>query len=272
MKTNETKYSLLDGFQNFARHHTVGIYRSKVDKAKKVLVGTPEFIGSGVLIEYGRNFYLATAGHILVETMDDKYEYGICTRSQLFIRPDHAKFVNPDSGQRYDNLIDIGVWRINKEVADEIKKFKEFLPPSFIELNHQEKDDMSYLCLGFPKKKVKIHLGENQIIEGSFGYITRGVSKDTCVKVTNYDQNYNFLFAFHRDKLRNVKTGSRHIAPKPYGMSGGGVWHFDTEGDISLVGILTEWKLTTENIPVIMATRIECIVDVICEFEGQYNF
>lgn len=253
---------------DFVLRHTIGIYRHDVDENLGRAIGRPEFIGSGVLIEHNGNHYLASAGHILKDVADPNAHYGVFTCDKEFLEPGEAKFVNPTSGYRDDDMIDVGVWRIPSEFVQDIEKSHAFLSSSLILRNHREIPHYNYLCVGYPATKIDVDSKRRVVVESPFKLCTRGVSDTAEGKNAIHNPDYNYLLEFHRDKFRNA-DGARYIAPIPKGISGGGVWYFDKDARPRLAGILIEWKMPEERLPMLMATRIDFVMEIIFEMEAE---
>lgn len=81
------------------------------------------------------------------------------------------------------------------------------------------------------------------------------------------DSSYHHAVIYSRNILVDSKTKENKIGPKPYGISGSGIWLVTGAGSAStyrheLIGIFSEY---IENRGVIAGTRIELFLDFLSQ-------
>lgn len=211
----------------------------------------PKPLGSGVLLKYGKNHYITTAAHVLAEL--GQTHIGVYTRVKDFFEVISSSMIESS---------DIAVWKVEPDHAVDIAPEDWWYPIEKSIFNHNEVSEEKYFIYGFPAKKYKIDPQSKAIIQYPLRYFTRGYSSSPHARNANYDPNINLLMEFHKNKIRDIKTGIKETAPDPYGMSGCGLWFLDEHG-FRLAGIMTEWKQPKEHIPALMGTRIDEVFKLI---------
>ncbi len=228
-------------------------------------------LGSGVLLKKNKNSYIVTAAHV-VEDFKEKHIGVYTTKKDFFELGTVCKCTEIDDLVK--SSLDIAIWYIEPEIANDIAPndwwydIKDCLP------NHMESDKSKYFIYGHPAKKTEIIDDTKAIIQYPFKFFTRGYSTSPHAKNAHFNPKYNLLLEFHKKKIADTKTGKRQVAPNPYGISGCGLWYLDRM-KYRLVGIMTEWKNPTDNIPAFMATKIDYIIEAIIHLDknmmAKYN-
>lgn len=84
----------------------------------------------------------------------------------------------------------------------------------------------------------------------------------------NFEKNLHYLLDFHADKLLNTQ-GHRTALPKPQGMSGCGLWAIDSNNNIFLVGLMTDYH---PKMSLMQATHIAYATELIREiFKASFQ-
>ncbi len=219
----------------------------------------PKPLGSGILLQHGGNYYIATAAHVVEDI--DKQHIGVYTRTKDFFELGTiCKCANADDPQR--SILDIAIWYIEPEIVIDIAPLDWWYDVNDCLLNHKETQKSQYYIYGFPAKKIKINKDTKAIVQYPFKFFTRGYSASKHVKRVQFNPKYNLLLEFHKKKIIDVRTQKRQMAPDPYGISGCGLW-FLIGLKFRLVGIMTEWLTPTYKIPAFMATKIDYVIDAI---------
>ncbi len=220
---------------------------------------------SGVLIHYGREYYLLTAAHV-VDGIDIQH---ICI-------PQHGKNSFTILGgewhrvepliDREDDKIDLAFLHLDEESVSLIRDEEyDFLEENHIGLNHILKNYSCYLILGFPASKSKYNKYKNTISEKRFAYTTKTISPSNWPNGL-YDKNRNICLV-RDEKGIDQLTGQVCQMPDPRGISGGGLWYFDDlNSTYKLVGIMIEYKKT-----IYVATKIDLFIKAISEYVNNHS-
>ena len=224
----------------------------------------PKPHGSGVLLRDGDRFFIATASHVVEDR--EKTHIGVYTPKKDFF--EIGTILNTPTGRsETDNFIDIAIWVVEPEYAEDIAPIDRWYDLRDAVTGHKETLEERYLVVGFPATKVEIKTRRQAIIQSPFKFHTRGRSQTPDGRRARKDESKNFLIEFHKDKIANLKDGRREMAPDPHGISGCGLWYFDEYLQrYRLVGIMTEWKQPQERLPLMMGTRIDYVIDTIRQF------
>lgn len=217
----------------------------------------PHPIGSGVLLKHNQNHYIATAAHVIESRNTD--HIGVYTRVKDFFELGNTCSTQETSPSP---VFDVAIWYIEPDIAKDIAPEEWWYDISQSVFRHQESQEIRYYIYGFPGKKYKINHQTKAIIQYPFRFFTRGFSTHHHGRRAQFNPQYHLLLEFHKKKVADVRTGKRHAAPKPFGMSGCGLWFFDGQ-TYRLAGIMTEWKQQTERIPALRATKIDIVLDAI---------
>lgn len=225
----------------------------------------PTSRGSGVLLKHNTNHYIATAAHV-IENSEDNH-FGVYTQTKDFFELGTSCMCK-EANDPDKTSLDIAVWYIEPEIADDIAPRDWWYDVENCLINHSESSEERYFIFGFPAKKIELCEDTKAIVQYPFKFHTRGYSTSRHAGKAHFNPKYNLLLEFHKKKIEDIKTGMRQTAPDPYGISGCGLWFLD-EGEYRLVGIMTEWKNPTEGIPAFMATKIDSVVNAIAFLESK---
>lgn len=242
-------------------------------------------LGTGVLIREGNNYFLASAAHVFDDFAVEKqkcepYELATFGQGQTVIlneKPICTPRAPDDPGRKRDH-IDLGVLKLSAENVAQIGKDR-FIGPDHLDSSDRGSYRSLYCALAYPAKwnNASVPAGPNSepIKPSPLVYgLNKSDPKDYVAHTLSDEEN---IFVRFQKKRSTDSSGNRIIAPDPYGMSGGGLWHFrcyDPIGavdgpipDFRLVGILIEWKKSPEGL---LVTRIGKLLALIAsEFSIQ---
>lgn len=217
--------------------------------------------GSGVLFEINDRFFIFTAAHVYTENHKEIYvvsnKEAISLGGMMYTTP------LPSSGIRKEDKVDIVIIEIYNSIANKLKTDYQFIHLSDLELGHYVDINTNYILAGFPITKTKRVWGLHDALK-SEPFVA---NVDTFIRF-NYEK-YNFKVSSHiaieySDDLISQENRNPHLGPKLEGMSGSGLWHFQTiqAEDLiepKLIGIIIEQIKETGN-KAIIATRIDPII------------
>lgn len=259
--THEQFNLVISGLCNRIQQHTVPIFRNENPEDR---LSPPAQIGSGVLVEYMGRHFLASAGHVVTESKDGSNHIGVLVGNNAYIELGDSKYAY-DTHQSLERLVDLGVWEIPTEFLNDFIGLTFF---QLTDLNTENVDDPSalYICHGYPVRNTRVEIPSGDVRIDDFRILTQSVSNSRFSKRAIHNPDYNILLQFNRDKLESLSSGLRVSAPKPYGVSGGGVWKIYPNGSYMLAGILTEWKCPEEKLPLLMATKVDELIYLLSTF------
>jgi hypothetical protein len=219
---------------------------------------TPHPLGSGVLIRFGSYHFLVSAAHVLDHLRSSTLYIG-GNVGLVEVRGTASSTISP-TGVRADDTIDIGYVKLDESAVDELGSVS-FLGPDDLDPNDAPGPTNLYIGLGFPAKSSKKDL--NQKIVRSRMISVTGSVNETMYAELGLQEESHILINYDRENM--VRDGVKQAAPKPEGMSGGGLWRFDATNLRpsrigKLVGILTEYR---DRKRYMLATRISVVIESI---------
>lgn len=225
----------------------------------------PEAIASSVLLRVNERSFLVTAAHVL------KYFHpvniGIMIGSDFYILNGEVKYTDI-SVSSINNKVDLAVWRLHEDVADDLSKQYKFLDVTQIGDRHIVDTRPCYLVVGFPVSRTKRN-PEKQIIKPDpFVYLTKIAEQKYYDKLT-FDNQQSILVNYQKSKVKMMSAEKKQIlrGPEPVGISGCGLWHlpsFFVEKGAKVPLILTAIMLEHHNrFNILSATKISLVTDII---------
>lgn len=199
----------------------------------------PVLIGCGVLLAVGPVRFILTAAHVIDEFQSADLLIG--GPSELLPAEGIARRNDPAPGKtRKEDATDAAVFEIKAGTLSELDG--RFLSPSELSPDANPVEGRQYLVLGYPSSRAKAKRPERVIRPQLFPFITTEA-------LDAYDQLdikrfSHIALTFDQKSVTNGKT--QLTAPKPEGLSGCGVWRFDSiwredwQTRDKLIAILTE--------------------------------
>jgi hypothetical protein len=224
----------------------------------------PNHFGSGILLQIGYSYFLATVSH----NLEDLNSLFIPTPPNIY-QPLVGKTIRTigASSVYHDDKIDIAVIKLNKKLVNQISSHYAFLDGQHIEIGHNIAEKMAYIMIGYPKGKTKRNPKEKITKCNPFTYHTTPKSQQSF-KDLGYNPLHHILVEYDINNLNTQKGSGKMSGPKPRGMSGGALFHVPFKGIEShypkimfyLVGILRYFHLNDKK--VIVATRIDFLTEL----------
>lgn len=263
-KLREIEDNVVKILSEHIEHHTIQFWRNDHPENE---THRPVPHGSGVLTRLGDRHFIITASHVVED--HDKTVIGVYTQKKDFFQL--GPFVNtPTAESENNNNTDIAVWFIEPDIVEDIAPLDWWYDLRDACYEHEESPEQRYLVYGFPATKVDIKLKEKELRQDPFKFQTRGYSHTSEGKRARKNEAINLLVEFHRKKVADVATGHREWAPDPHGMSGCGLWYLDPETRrYHLAGIMIEWKQPEEQLPILMATKIDMAIQAINYYDSK---
>lgn len=210
---------------------------------------------SAFLLEANGNYYLCTASHVYKDA--NYMDVGFCVGADFYIIEGEISLLKVTESPENDKA-DIAVCKLTNESVEDLKQKYTFLDFNSVELNHRISSSNKYLVCGYPLTKSKKNKKKRTIKSIPLKLSTKAYIDPKRYERIQRDIKANIVLEYRRFKLYNFLK-LRVIAPKPTGISGGGLW-CHVGADLKLVGIMTEW-ISEEA--VLVATKIDVLISMI---------
>jgi hypothetical protein len=183
----------------------------------------PDLIGSGVLLDFGKARFFATAAHAADTIQGRKSGFFLPIPDGFIAIGDRCISTSvPLSGVRDDDKIDFAFLRIDDSAADEIAKTRSFLPFPLIDLHDRLTPKSKYIFTGYPLNREKKDGARKKVTPVPYSFLGSTASVKE-IKEVGFSPAGNIVVKFNRDTVF-ADDGSKAVFPLPQGMSGGPIW------------------------------------------------
>ena len=234
--------------------------------------GTPESIGSCILLEVDGTKLVLTAAHVTDHSDTHAlFVAGSQSTEPIQIYPEFNSTVAP-AGDRDLDKNDFAYWLISDEKVKEIGDV-EFLDSTMMSANKTQPDSRYYLVLGFPvsKKAKKVNHRAKKISPTLFKY-SSGIELDQNI----YEKlgcSVEEHMIINYGKYSTNSSGKKTNSTKPYGISRGALFDMGSMSDPEIYrpehqfsGYLSALMIEYHKIPgVMVSVKIGPILDKIQE-------
>lgn len=219
-------------------------------------------IGSGVLLGLGNAKFLLTAAHVL----DQRASCRLLLSTTAGTRPIGGEIVEsvvPASGSREDDQVDVGVVRLSDTACEGVPP-KDWIRASQTDVDEEGYSEptrgSTYLVLGFMATRAKLDVAERRTKVPMFMLTSVAAPPEVYRKLRIDDESY---LALEFDRRRVITPAGQQTAPRPLGISGGGIWGFRERqgGDPRLVAISIECH--HKPVKALVGTRLAMFFEVI---------
>jgi hypothetical protein len=222
--------------------------------------GTPDPVGSCVLFSVGGRHFVLTASHVLNHNIESSLYVGGLT--DLVLLEGETQRTEAKNSPPVDSF-DIAVVELGPELVNSLGNVK-FLTSSDLDPNDVADGRQIYVALGFPWRKTAKDLSARRVRSPMMS--VTALSDADLFETLDVPEHTHVVIPFDRNNM--MKDGQRQTAPKPEGMSGGGLFRSDhlaayADGNpvAKLVGILTQYR--DSGITHMKATRIWILLEAI---------
>jgi hypothetical protein len=223
------------------------------------------FIANGCAIFFHHNssFYCFSCAHVLADMHLGKTFFLMKDGTSITVGGD-IFFSEPISSEkRADDFLDFAVVKLNEPVYKYlIMNGHEFLDISRIHAGKYLDNADVLLISAFPATKTKIDQKTMALEFNPLVLLTTPYQGK--LKEENFNRGFHHVVNYQINSLRETSTKLPTRGPKPYGISGSGLWLFAKDQEILpvpiLVGILSEYH---ENRAVFISTKIDIFLDLI---------
>lgn len=228
---------------------------------RQVARGTPELIGSAVLLRIRDATFLCTAAHVLEAREGANVYLPHGDTLQPFVGRLHVTRP-PSTGRRVDDKFDFALDRLDAERADRFTKYR-VITLDQIDQNEVPQVGRLYTFIGFPASKNKSRFGTDSVQPEIVPY-TGGPLGPQEYERYGFNLSIHLLVDFNRKKMSD--GDGRVVTPTdPHGVSGGAVWKVGDLPDLEagtnveqFVGIAMECRHDA-----LIAVRVSLILETI---------
>lgn len=221
--------------------------------------GTPDPLGSGVLITVEKRHFLVSAAHVLAHSEESTLYLGGETDLVLL---EGVKHYSRPTGEPPTDQLDIAFMELSTRLVQQLGDVR-FLVPGLIDPNDNASTARIYVALGFPWRKTKKDLDARRT-RSSMMSVT-ALSDSQLFQALQVPEHAHVVIPFTRETM--IMDGKEQAAPKPEGMSGGGLFRSDhLDSNVrghpvgKLVGILTQYR-DRGSAQHMRATRISVVLE-----------
>jgi hypothetical protein len=255
---SEDLWSLMESHAGQLGRHVVPVYRDD-DR------GRPELFGSGLLLATGSGSFLVTAAHVLDQLKADEKPYLHFPRQKLWLTGRYLQTTPPSLGSRDDDMLDLGVLRLDGPAAPPYAAIEKFaLPIDALMPGAIPRQRKQYCVLGFPSSQGEVDIGRREVVARAYTNLCLSAPPETYADLS-LSTSSNIVLEFNRTRVFG-RNGQRQTFPEPAGMSGSPVWLlWDASGpnddrQTPVVGILIEHQRDSR---VLVATDVMFAVAMI---------
>ena len=223
----------------------------------------PHIEGSCVLLQIGKYRFLLTAAHVL----DSRHQLYVAGEKEAFSLQGPKYSTNPPASKsRSEDKLDVAIIELAAEYDTALGNVR-FLTVVDLDVDEQPMLGPSvkskYLVLGYPATGLKRDLKRRVIVPEPFIY-TANPRSDAEYRDLGLTIPSHLVVEFNRRRV--LGTEGQRTARKPQGISGGGIWRFDSLlGDEAaanrLVALNIEWLAGARR--VLWGTRVAVALEMI---------
>ena len=219
--------------------------------------------GCVVLFEYNSNYYCFSNAHVIADSQLGSTFFLLNDGTSMTVGGQTFFTKLPATNRRKDDPLDIAVVKLNPIiVANLIKSGYHFISINQVKTAHTLVRKDTLLIAGYPASKTKIHPIKNKIRFNPLILRTIPFLKD--LQKLNYSIVFHHVVEYPRNTFKETTTNKITRAPKPYGISGSGLWllnqNSSSEYELILIGILSEYD---DNRALLISTKVDLFIDLL---------
>ena len=210
--------------------------------------------------------FILTVAHVADEIDNSEHIFVPADEGFISVAGAFTRHRLPASGKRSDDLIDIAVCKLFTSTANQLHPSISFLEESDCDFKGGIPLTHPVTFAGYPWRKSKTQPGSGRV-ESEFATFTGSHVDSSNYPHLGYSSRNHITVRFRRKKSFLMRTQRINMAMLPHGISGGGVFSWNTEAaaagepaSIKLCGICMSYH-AEDNIMV--ATRLSRYVEVI---------
>lgn len=228
----------------------------------KNVTGKVLHIGSSILINIGDSNIIVTAAHVLDEKMNGTL-FMVEKRKSIPLNFDFYRTYIEQENTRESDGFDFAFTLLEKSIVSQFETYR-FINVEEIDQNFDSTIKRFYTFLGYPGTKNNYY----KITKPTAHSLNMPIIENDLYSECHIDPNQYIAIKYDEKNTFNEKN-KKYPFPKPYGLSGGGVWGWSVSDEIGLGNPTVTPKLCgiiIEMIPdkkVWIALRITHILEAI---------
>ena len=232
----------------------------------KTVKGEIKIAGSSVFVMLDYNYYLISAAHVLAENLDStftKIEY-----EEIYLSGNHLFSPLPITGNRDDDKIDLFVMRLDKVGIEKLLTWYLPVTEEQIGIKHQTGEMFRYFLYGYPITRTRRKWGTDEMKVSTQAY-AGNIEKKFNYGKSGFDNDLHLAIQFDGHGL-SIDKQNLHLLPDLTGISGSGLWYFDTNETNQLLGIVIQ-RVNQPGQKVLIAIKIEIVIAYIFELLKRFE-
>jgi len=233
----------------------------------------PRLVGTGFIFPYASQHYLISAAHVLEEHYQDGQSIHYYIQPGIPHRLDGPAFLtSPSSGNRDDDIIDVGIVRLESPLPME-NTLKQIVPFERLKTGMDHVGEKVYMAIGYPATQINPDYEAKTFSPSAMVYWNR-LADEEIYKRKGLSTKSHILIEYDR-KRSMLSDDIEGTTPDPRGMSGCPVWclgdlkAIDVSGPTPIVGIAIEHDRENKcMVAVDIAYALVKIKDFIAETSG----
>ncbi|KGK43321.1 hypothetical protein LH51_00805 [Nitrincola sp. A-D6] len=220
---------------------------------------TPEFIGSGILLNGNQGVYLITAAHVMDHFKEEIYplflDCGTDGRLVQISGYESCSYTE-DFVKRSDDDFDISIVRIGNEMLTDLN-FECIVGIDKIDVSIDHDPSLGYFCVGIPSKKGNKSIDEKSEIINPEPYGICGSEVDEIIySKVGVSKSTHLAISFNAKKAYST-DGTRFAAPALNGLSGAPIWGLRkvSDGQVKAVVVAILIEYHQRDIKAVLGTR-----------------
>lgn len=205
--------------------------------------GAPVSMGTGFLLNTGQDHVLISAAHVLDRLTDLPHYFYVEQKVRRALNPPVLVSRLPPSGNRADDLVDVGVVFLRDEGLPPYRAVgKDSMPPNLITPYAMPRVGKKFAFVGYPSTKGKVDRVALDLRSSSYAYLSGAAPVRTYANL-GLDPHYHIVLPFSKRGVVDLNAKSFNF-PKPNGISGAPLWELQKPeaGGRKVVGVMIEHR------------------------------
>jgi hypothetical protein len=226
--------------------------------------GAPVSMGTGFLVNTGQDHILVTAAHVLDRLTRLPHYFYVEQKVKRALTPPVLVSKLPPSGDRADDLVDVGVVILRNEGLPPYPAVgRDSMPPNLISPYAMPRAGKKFAFLGYPSTKGKADRAALDLRSASYAYLSGPAPAETYTKL-DLNPRFHIVLPFSKRGVVDL-DGKSFNFPKPNGISGAPLWELQKPeaGGRKVVGIMIEHR---RQKGVLVATDIAAVLLMLSDY------
>jgi hypothetical protein len=207
------------------------------------LNGAPVSMGTGFLLNTGQDHVLVTAAHVLDRLTSLPHYFYVEQNVKRALNPPVLVSKLPPSGDRDDDLVDVGVVFLRDEGLPPYRAVaRDSMPPNLITPYAMPRAGKKFAFVGYPSTKGKADRVALDVHSASYAYLSGPAPAETYAKL-GLDPRFHIVLPFSKRGVVDLNGRSFNF-PKPNGISGAPLWELQKPeaGGRKVAGVMIEHR------------------------------